>query len=140
MNETALNTGLDCQAITDLLMHRFELQPGNELVPILGLGGESSSREALAGWVSRRVDFYQERGVDRPLLYLEAELAAALLASPLKGGELSEDICTAMPDLPAPASTSRLKLIRGGRGKEKCSTHNPELALMPALTDENEGE
>ena len=27
MNETALNTGLDCQAITDLLMHHFALQP-----------------------------------------------------------------------------------------------------------------
>ena len=140
MNETALNTGLDCQAITNLLMHRFELQPGNELVPILGLGREFSSREALAGWVSRRVDFYQERGVDRPLLYLEAELSQILTSSPLKGGELSEAICTAMPDLPSPASISGLKVIHGGRGKEKCSTHNPDLALVPALTNENEGE
>ena len=139
MNETALNTDLDCQAITDLLMHRFELQPGNERVPILGLGGEFSSREALAGWVSRRVDFYQERGVDRPLLYLEAELSAALLASPLKGGELSEDICTVLPDLPF-RSPGGLQLIRGGRSEKRRPTRNPRLVLVPASTDQKEGE
>ncbi len=141
MDHIALNPSLNCQAITDLLCRRFEIQHGCELVPIVGLGNELSNQSAVLGWVRRRVDFYQERGVDQPLLYLEAELARRLADSPYFCGEFSDEICITVPDLPEPPERDGLQLIQGdGREETDPRRTRPDLSLVPGSLDDNKGD
>jgi hypothetical protein len=148
MNDTILPSRLNCQAIADLLWHRFQIQHGLEFIPILGLGTETSNYSALVGWVGRRVDFYLKAGVEKPLLYLEAELSEILLSSGIPGGALHESINTRMPDLPPQAgcsdfSSSRLRVIQGKgrmispRKKSKKSKKNRLRVLTNKPSDKD---
>jgi hypothetical protein len=138
MNDTILPSRLNRQAISDLLWHRFQIQHGLEFIPVLGLGTETSNYSALVRWVDRRVDFYLKAGVEKPLLYLEAELSEILLSSGIPGGALDESINTRMPDLPPRAgcsdfSSSRLRVIQG-KGRVTRPTMKSKKSKKTKLT------
>ena len=141
MNHPVPSTTLNCQGITDLLCRRFEIQHGCELVPIVGFGHEASNQAALLGWVRRRVDFYQECGVDRPLLYLDAELAQLLIACPYLDVEFSEEICIRVPDLPERPEPDRSQPIPGGGSDlQRPVRARPQLSLVPKPSNGKKGE
>ena len=79
---------LDPQAIAELLWHQFELRDGKALTLVLDQINQRDNRQALVHWVRRRLAWYESKGISRPLLQLESDLASLLINSDLPGGEL----------------------------------------------------